>query len=156
MSEIDDKEIKHRFEVISQFEPGSEATTRDLEQVRKRLAEQTRGRQPTEQNVWRIIIKSPVTKIATAAVIIFTIGLIFIHQEPREQLETVRISEVTKPPVEMMTAVSLTIAYCNEGIKGVEKQYKKAYEMLGQRKTDVSIQELLVEFNGEESKETKL
>ncbi len=41
MSEINEKEIKHRFEIISQFEPSSEVTARDLEQVRKRLAEQT-------------------------------------------------------------------------------------------------------------------
>ena len=30
MSEIDEKEIKRRFEVISQFEPGSEDAARDV------------------------------------------------------------------------------------------------------------------------------
>jgi len=75
MSEIDEKEIKRRFEVISQFEPSSEVTARDLEQVRKRLAEQTSGRQPKEQKIWRIIMKSKITKLATAAVIIVAIIL---------------------------------------------------------------------------------
>ena len=41
MSEIDEKEIKRRFETISQFEPNSEVAARDLEQVRKRFAGQT-------------------------------------------------------------------------------------------------------------------
>jgi len=70
MSEIDEKEIECRFETISQFEPSSEVTARDLERTRKRLAEQTRGKQPREQNIWRIIMKSKITKAAAAAVII--------------------------------------------------------------------------------------
>ena len=73
MSEIDKKEIKRRFETISQFEPGSEVTARDLEKVRKRLAEQTSGQQPGEQKIWRIIMKSKITKIAAAAVIVLAV-----------------------------------------------------------------------------------
>ena len=70
MSEIDEKEIKHRFEVISKFEPGSEFAARDVEQVRKRLIRHMSGQQPREQKIWRIIMKSNVTKIAAAVVII--------------------------------------------------------------------------------------
>ncbi len=33
MSEIDEKEIEHRFEVISQFEPSSEVAARDVSRV---------------------------------------------------------------------------------------------------------------------------
>jgi hypothetical protein len=75
MSEIDEKEIKRRFEVISHFEQSSEVTARDLEKVRKRLAEQTSGQQPGEQKIWRIIMKSKITKIAAAAVIIVAVIL---------------------------------------------------------------------------------
>jgi len=74
MSEIDEKEIEHRFEVISQFEPGFEVTARDVEQVRKRLAEQTGGQQIREKKVWRIIMKSRITKLAAAAVMIGVFG----------------------------------------------------------------------------------
>jgi hypothetical protein len=70
MSEIDEKEIKRRFEVISHFEPGSEVTARDLEKVRKRLTEHMSGQQPGKQKIWRIIMKSRITKLAAAAVII--------------------------------------------------------------------------------------
>ena len=75
MSEIDEKEIKRRFEVISQFEPGSEVTARDLEQVRRRLTRHMSGQQPREQKIWRIIMKSKITKLAAAAVIIVAVIL---------------------------------------------------------------------------------
>ena len=76
MSEIDEKEIERRFEVISQFEPGSEVTARDLEKVRKKLAEQTSGQRTKDQEIWRIIMKSRITKIATAAAIIIAVMLV--------------------------------------------------------------------------------
>jgi len=78
MSEIDEKEIERRFEVISQFEPGFEVTARDVEQVRKRFAGQTNGQQPGRKEIWRIIMKSRITKIATAAAIIIVVATV-IH-----------------------------------------------------------------------------
>ena len=70
MSDIDEKEIERRFETISRFEPGSEVTARDLEQVRRTLTQHMSGQQPREQKIWRIIMKSKITKLAAAAVMI--------------------------------------------------------------------------------------
>jgi len=70
MSEINEKEIEHRFEVISQFESSPEITARDLERTRKSLTEHMSGQRTREQKIWRIIIKSRITKLAAAAVII--------------------------------------------------------------------------------------
>ncbi len=75
MSEIDEKEIKRRFEVISQYEPGSEVAARDVEQARRRLIRHMSGQQPVEQKIWRIIMKSNITKLAAAAVIIVAVVL---------------------------------------------------------------------------------
>ena len=69
MSDIDEQEIKRRFEVISQFEQSSEVAARDVEQVRRRLIRHMSGQQPGEQKIWRIIMKSRITKITAAAVI---------------------------------------------------------------------------------------
>jgi len=77
MSEIDEKEIEHRFVVISQFEPSSEVAARDVEQVRKRLAELTSGQRPREQKIWRIIMKSRIRKLAVAAMVIAVGGVAF-------------------------------------------------------------------------------
>ena len=75
MSEIDEKEIKRRFEVISQYETDSEVAARDVEQVRRKLIRHMSGQQPGEQNIWRIIMKSNITKLAAAAVIIVAVIL---------------------------------------------------------------------------------
>jgi hypothetical protein len=70
MSEIDEKEIKLRFEAISQFELSPEVTARDLERVRKMLTEQTSGQRTREQKMWRTIMKSPITKYAAVIALI--------------------------------------------------------------------------------------
>jgi hypothetical protein len=78
MSEIDEKEIKRRFQAISQFESSPEVTARDLERVRKRLIEQTSEQRTREQKMWRTIIKSRITKLAAAAAAIIIAVLIGI------------------------------------------------------------------------------
>jgi hypothetical protein len=79
MSEIDELEIVRRFEAISQFEPKPEVAARDLERARQRLNE-TAGKRPTrQQNVWRIIMKSKITKLAAACAIIAIAALSIIY-----------------------------------------------------------------------------
>ena len=75
MSEINEKEIERRFENISKFELNPEVAARDLEQARETLIEQMNRQQPREPKIWRIIMKSPITKLAAAAVIIIVIVL---------------------------------------------------------------------------------
>ncbi|HCO96178.1 MAG TPA: hypothetical protein DIU00_19925 [Phycisphaerales bacterium] len=70
MSEIDEKEIRRRFEAISEFEAASEITARDLDRARERLTEQTSGQPTKQQRIWRTILKSRITKLAAAAVMI--------------------------------------------------------------------------------------
>ena len=78
MSEMDEREIKRRFELISKFEPGSEVTIRDLKRVRESLVKRMTKQQTTQQKMWRIIMKSKITKFAAAAAIIVAV-LIGIH-----------------------------------------------------------------------------
>jgi len=75
MSEINDKQIKRCFEDISQFEPSPEVTARDLDRARKSLTRQTSGQRTKEQKIWRIIMKSRITKLAVAAVVIIAVIL---------------------------------------------------------------------------------
>lgn len=78
MSEIDEKEIKLRFEAISQFELSPEVTTRDLERVRKMLTERKSGLRTGEQKMWRKIMKNRITKLAAAAVILIGVLALFL------------------------------------------------------------------------------
>jgi outer membrane lipoprotein-sorting protein len=75
MSEIDEKEIERRFEAISQFELDPEVTIRDLERTRESLTGQMSKQQIRTKKIWRTIMKSPISKIATAAAIIIVVGV---------------------------------------------------------------------------------
>ena len=112
------------------------------------------GQQP--KTTWQSIIKNPITKLAAAAVIIIAIGLFLVYQGPSEPVETTKAAKVAKSPAEMMTAISLTIAYRRGGLEAVEQQCEKAIEMLGSRPKTISVQELLEDFNSENSERTKL
>ncbi|MCP4610000.1 MAG: hypothetical protein GY845_14930 [Planctomycetes bacterium] len=98
-------------------------------------------------NIWRIILKNPLTKIAAAAVIILAVSFVSTRQIPDEQ-EQHKITKVTKPPVEMMTAISLERAFRRGGIEALENQCEQALKLLGTRTDGFSSQELLSEFNG--------
>ena len=79
VSEMDEKRIKRCFEEISQFQPSPEVTVRDLDRARECLTKPTSKRQTKDQKTWRIIMKSPITKLATAAAIIVGVMLVINH-----------------------------------------------------------------------------
>ena len=110
--------------------------------------EKSRARKfvPAGPNIWRIILKSPLTKIAAAAVIILGVSIFITQQEPGKQ-EQPNIVEATKTPVEMLTVVSLNIAYRKGGMEAVEEQYNNAYKQLGPPRS-LSVEQILAEFNG--------
>ena len=102
---------------------------------------------PTGPNIWRIISRNPITKITAAAVIILAVSFLSTHQDPGK-LEQPGIAEVTKSPVEMMTAISLERAFRQGGIEAVEEQCKQAFKPIAPRSGSSSIKQILAEING--------
>jgi hypothetical protein len=113
-----------------------------MDQVRH--AQSTDG----EPKAWSIIVRSRMTKFA-AALIVIAIGLLVIHSSPRPQPGTDTVPREAKSAGEMMTAMSLRIAYRRGGLEAVDKQCDKAFSMLGLETSRISIRELLRESNGE-------
>jgi hypothetical protein len=109
-----------------------------------RAGKETSDRQPTKL---KVILNSPLTKIVAAAVIILGVSIFVSQKDPGEQ-EQPNIVEATKTPAEMMTAMSLTIAYRKGGMEAVEEQYDEAYKQLGPRPKSLSVEQMLSEFNG--------
>ncbi len=101
---------------------------------------------PTGLNIHRIILKSPISKLA-AAVIIVAISFFIVRQGPSEQADTT-VSKAAKSPVEMMTALSLERAFRRGGIEAIEKQCKQAFKPIGPRPRRLSVEQILAEFNG--------
>lgn len=115
-------------------------------QILKSRAGQTS--RPHRRNLWRTIIKSRITKFAAAAVIVVAVGVFIVQRVPDEQIKNHKMPEVAKSPAEMMTAMSLNIAYRKGGMEEVEKQCDKAFEMLGPRPGRITVREMLAELNG--------
>ncbi len=102
---------------------------------------------PTEPNIWRIISRRPLAKIAVAAVIILALSFFRTHHDPGKQ-EQPGIVEVKKSPIEMMTAISLERAFRSGGMEAVENQCEQALKLLGTRTTSYLPYEFPRNFNG--------
>ena len=98
--------------------------------------------------IWSTVARSKIAQIAVAAVIIIAIGLFLVEHHPPEQPENHTKTQVAKSPVEMLTAVSLDIAFRKGGMEAVDDQFKKAFKLLEPRPKKLSVQQLLSEFNG--------
>jgi hypothetical protein len=73
MAQLDDKNIEKRFEVFSGIEPNEQSIQKALQKVRERFADLETEKVKAGFNVWKIIIGSPITKLAAAAVIIVAV-----------------------------------------------------------------------------------
>ncbi len=93
-----------------------------------------------------IILRSRAAKLAAAAVIIVGIGLLMVYRNPPVQQP--KTESVAKSPADMLTAMSLNIAWRRGGIEAVDDQSQEAFRMLGSKPAKASIQELLIELNG--------
>jgi hypothetical protein len=95
-----------------------------------------------------IILRSRAVKLAAAAVIIVSVGLLMVYRNPPAPQQPPQITSVAKSPAEMLTAMSLNIAWRRGGIEAVDDQSQEAFKMLGSKPAKASIQELLIELNG--------
>jgi len=101
-----------------------------------------------KQNVAGIILRSRAAKLAAAAAILVAVGLLMVYQNPPAPQEPPRTVNVAKSPAEMLTGMSLGMAWRRGGIEAMDEQSKKAFDILGAEPANGSIQELLVELNG--------
>jgi hypothetical protein len=97
---------------------------------------------------WPIIPKSSALKFATAAVIILAIGLLIILPGPGKKTDTTKVKKYTKSAANMQSAMSLNIAFRRGGMEAVERQSEEAIKMLGPRPAEITVKQMLSEFNG--------
>ena len=113
------------------------------------MEETIRAKSPDyKPNLWRTIIQSKTAKFAVAAIVLLVASVFIVQRIPDKQTENGTKQEVAKSPAEMMTAMSLNIAYRKGGMEEVEKQCDKAFEMLGPRPGSITVREILAELNG--------
>jgi hypothetical protein len=94
MSKIDDNQIHNRLKILSQIEPSSESTGRALQKTREALINKEKTRQYTGNKIFRNILKNPILKLATAAVLMIGFGYIGgrLSATPPLDVEELRIT----------------------------------------------------------------
>ena len=128
------------------FEEWKREHPKAVEMLASRAGQNSSAGQP---NIWQMIYKSKITRLAAAAaVIIIVIGLSLVQRGPSEQIDSPSVPKVTNSPAELPTVASLNIAYRKGGMDAVERQCEKAFERLEQRPANITLRELLAEFNG--------
>jgi len=92
--------------------------------------------------IFRVVFGRRIAQVAAAAVIIVGVGLLIAYLGPGEQVQ------VAESPAEMVTAMSLRMAYRHGGMEALERQCDEAARLLGPSRAGPSLPELLNELNG--------
>ena len=75
MSKISEEEIRRRLELLSHLQPSAQSANRAVERVRRMLTEHEEAPKTKNISIWRIIMKSKITKLAAAAAVIIVAAL---------------------------------------------------------------------------------
>ena len=149
------KDIKQSIRKLK-VESSDQIHSRVLDKLLRALDKSKKQAAVNRPNIWRIIMKSPITKIAAAAVVIVAIGLLIFHTDPEKQNGAVKVSVVARTPGELTNFASLSFAYRQGGMEMVEKVCDKALKQAGQRPANISMQEFSEGINNEKSERTEL
>jgi len=106
-------------------------------------ARQSSRSSKSQPNVWRRIWKSPITRIAAAAVIIISVSFLIVLLNPNKQADTAKTAQAYISPAELTTFASLSFAYREGGMEMVEQMCDKALTMAGPQPASISMQDLL-------------
>lgn len=128
------------------FDKWKEGHQSQIEQFKASVSKKSAA--PSQVSIWRIVAKSRLTRFSAAAVILVVAGLFFIHDRPTRQTQDYARVEVAKSPIEMITPMSLNLAYRRGGLEAVERQYDEAFKNAGPRPAKLTIEDVLAEFNG--------
>jgi len=129
-----------------QVKTGSEMDKRTLNDSFAAMDKTIRAQRPSTPG---IILQSRMAKLAVAAVIFVAVSLFMVHQNPPVQQQSPKETvSAEKSPAEMLTAMSLNMAYRRGGIEAVDDQSNKAFKKLGSKPAKATIEELSVELNG--------
>jgi hypothetical protein len=101
-----------------------------------------------KQSVAGTILRSRAVQLAAAAVIFVVVSLLMVHQNPPVPQPPQQTVSAPKSPADMLTAMSLNMAWRRGGIEAMDEQSSRAFKMLESKPSKASIRELRVELNG--------
>lgn len=103
-----------------------------------------------QPNIWRMIVKSRITQLAAAVVVILAVCWLAVsdrgelkQQEPKGPMAAVR----SKTPAELVSAISLSMVFRDGGMEAMEKQFDKAEKKVRPGlKERITIDQLICEL----------
>ena len=104
---------------------------------------------PTDQpNIWRMIFRNPLTKLAAAAAIIVAMGLLLVGDKQTPGGPETEPRPVAQSNVEKMSLMSMRMAYRRGGFDALDRQFRDTLNAMEPQPLNVSMQELLEGVNG--------
>jgi hypothetical protein len=104
---------------------------------------------PTDQpNIWRMIFRYPLTKLAAAALIIVAAGLFLGRGRHIPSNPTAEPRLIAQSTLKKMSLMSLRMAYQRGGFDALDRQFRDTLDMMRPQSLSISMQELLEGVNG--------
>jgi len=104
---------------------------------------------PTDRpNIWRMIFRNPITKLAAAAVIIVAVGLFLGRDRHTPSNPTAEPRLIAHSTLKKMSLMSLRMAYQRGGFDALDRQFRDTLDALGPQSLSISMQDLLEGANG--------
>jgi len=98
----------------------------------------------------RVMLRGPISRLAVAAAVLVTAGILLVGRFGSAPVPPTSVPQPVAPqsPAQMVSMISLSAAFRQGGMEGLDKQCDRALEKLGPRPSSVSMQELLKDING--------
>ena len=94
----------------------------------------------------RLVLRGSLGKLAIAAAVLATAGVLLIGRFVFTPVQPV--PALAQPsPAQMVSIISLSVAFRQGGMEGLDKQCDRALERLGPRPNSVSMQDLLKDID---------
>ena len=94
------------------------------------------------------LLRNKIAISTIATVIILIVGFLVFQPEPNDKTNIPKVTNEIQTPAEMMSLLSINLAYNRGGLDEVEKQCEKAMTEIGPRPAQITVTELLAESNG--------
>jgi len=117
----------------------------EFQSLLSRAAKGDSARQPS---ILKVILKSPLTKLAAAAVIIVAVGLFLGRGRHTPSGPTAEPRLIAQSTVKKMSLMSLRMAYQRGGLDTLDRQFQDSLDALVPQSLSISMQELLESANG--------
>ena len=105
-----------------------------------------------QPKIWRIVVKNRIAQLAAAVVVVLAAcWLIVSDKSILEQHETTgsEIAVISETPAELVSVITLNMAFRDGGMQAMEKQFDKAEEKVKPGlKTRLTVDELICELYG--------